>query len=113
MSRIERMIDIMDTMIDGKRRTGIELGYKYEVSPSTIYRDISQLSIVYPIVTHYGGRRGGSELLSMNSLKYGLVQKSEIRLLLQLVEKEAEMNPQAKTLSIKMKKCFKFLEKEE
>ncbi len=41
MSRIERMIDMIDTMIDGKRRTGIELGYKYGVCPNTIYRDIS------------------------------------------------------------------------
>ncbi len=110
MSRIERMIDIMDTMLDGRRRTAVELSYKYGVCRKTIYRDISQLSMVYPIVTYYGGRYGGSKLLSMNSLKYGLLQKSEIRLLLQLVEKEAENNPQAKTLSIKMKNCFKFLD---
>lgn len=69
MSRIERMLDIIDTMIDGKRRTGVELGYKYEVSPSTIYRDISQLSIVYPIVTHYGGRRGGERTFKYEFIK--------------------------------------------
>jgi len=45
----------------------------------------------------------------MNSL-YGLAQKSEIKLLMQLVEKEAGNNLQTKTLSIKMKNCFKFLE---
>ncbi len=102
------MIDIIDTMLDGRRRTGVELSYKYGVSRSTIYRDISQLSMILPIVTYYG-RNAGGELLSMNSLKYGLVQKSEIRYLLTLLEKEAKNNPQAKTLSIKIKNCFKFL----
>ena len=49
MSRIERMIDIMDTMLDGRRRTGVELAYKYGVCNTTIYRDISQLSMIYPL----------------------------------------------------------------
>ena len=79
MSKLERMIDIIDTMLDGRRRTGVELSYKYGVCRNTIYRDISQLSTILPIVTYYGGRYAGSELLSMNSFKYGLVQKSEIR----------------------------------
>lgn len=79
MSKVERMLDIIDTMLDGRRRTGIELSYKYGVSPRTIYKDISQLSMIFPIVTYYGGKNGGSELLSMSSLKYGLVQKSEVR----------------------------------
>lgn len=109
MSKIERMIDIIDTMLDGRRRTGIELSYKYGVCRNTIYRDISQLSMILPIVTYYGGRNAGSELLSMNSFKYGFVQKSELRFLLQLLQKEEANNPQAKTLIIKMKKCFKFL----
>lgn len=103
MSKIERMIDIIDTMLDGRRRTGVELSYKYGVCPHTIYRDISQLSMILPIVTYYGGRYAGSELLSMNSLKYGFVQKSELRYMLELLERESENNPQAKTLSIKMK----------
>ena len=109
MSKIERMIDIIDTMLDGRRRTGVELSYKYGVCPHTIYRDISQLSMILPIVTYYGGRYAGSELLSMNSLKYGFVQKSELRYMLELLERESENNPQAKTLSIKMKNCFPFL----
>ena len=111
--RLERMIDIIDTMLDGQRRTGVELSYKYGVCTSTIYRDISQLSMILPIVTYYGGRNGGSQLLSMNSFKYGLLQKSEIRYLLTLLEKETENNPQAKTLAVKMKNCFKFLTMEE
>ena len=110
MSKIERMIDIIDTMLDGRRRTGVELSYKYGVCRNTIYRDISQLSMILPIVTYYGGRYAGSELLSMNSFKYGLVQKSELRYLLQLLEKEDI--PQAKTLIIKIKKCFTFLSME-
>jgi len=65
--------------------------------------------MILSIVTYYGGRKGNSQLLSMNSL-YGLAQKSEIKLLMQLVEKEAGNNLQTKTLSIKMKNCFKFLE---
>lgn len=65
--------------------------------------------MILPIVTYYGGKNGGSELLSMNSFKYGLVQKSELRYLLQLLEKETD-NPQAQTLMIKMKNCFKFLQ---
>lgn len=109
MSKIERMIDIIDTMLDGRRRTGVELSYKYGVCRNTIYRDISQLSMILPIVTYYGGRYAGSELLSMNSFKYGLVQKSELRYMLELLERESENNPQAKTLSIKMKNCFPFL----
>ncbi len=109
MSKLERMIDIIDTMLDGRRRTGVELSYKYGVCRNTIYRDISQLSKILPIVTYYGGRNGGSELLSMNSFKYGFVQKSELRYLLQLLEKETD-NPQAQTLIIKMKNCFKFLQ---
>ena len=109
MSKLERMIDIIDTMLDGRRRTGVELSYKYGVCRNTIYRDISQLSMILPIVTYYGGRYAGSELLSMNSFKYGLVQKSELRYMLELLERESENNPQAKTLSIKMKNCFPFL----
>lgn len=112
MSKIERMIDIVDTMLDGCRRTGVELSYKYGVSPKTIYRDISQLSMILPIVTYYGGRNAGSELLSMNSFKYGLVQKSELRYLLQLLEKDEGNSAQAQTLIKKMKKCFKFLSME-
>ena len=69
MSRIERMIDIMDTMLDGRRRTGVELAYKYGVCNTTIYRDISQLSMVYPIVTHYGGRRGGERTFKYEFIK--------------------------------------------
>ena len=109
VNTIERMIDIIDTMLDGRRRTGVELSYKYGVCRNTIYRDISQLSMILPIVTYYGGRYAGSELLSMNSMKYGLIQKSEIRYLLTLLEKEKENSSQAKTLAIKMKNCFKFL----
>lgn len=109
MSKLERMIDIIDTMLDGRRRTGVELSYKYGVCRNTIYKDISQLSMILPIVTYYGGKNGGSELLSMNSFKYGFVQKSELRYLLQLLEKETD-NPQAQTLMIKMKNCFKFLQ---
>ena len=113
MSKAERMIDIIDTMLDGRRRTGVELSYKYGVSKATIYRDISQLSMIFPIVTYYEGKNSGSELLSMNSLKYGLVQKSELRYLFKLLERESEDDPQAKTLSLKMKNCFKFLQMEE
>ena len=107
------MLDIIDTMLDGRRRTGIELSYKYGVCPRTIYKDISQLSMIFPIVTYYEGKNSGSQLLSMNSLKYGVVQKSELRYLFSLLEREAKNNPQAKTLSIKMKNCFKFLQMEE
>ena len=109
MSKIERMIDIIDTMLDGRRRTGVELSYKYGVCRNTIYRDISLLSMILPIVTYYGGRYAGSELLSMNSFKYGFVQKSELRYMLELLERESENNSQAKTLSIKMKNFFPFL----
>ena len=45
----------------------------------------------------------------MNSFKCGFVQKSELRYLLQLLEKETD-NPQAQTLMIKMRNCFKFLQ---
>lgn len=65
--------------------------------------------MILPIVTYYGGKNGGSELLSMNSFKCGFVQKSELRYLLQLLEKETD-NPQAQTLMIKMRNCFKFLQ---
>ena len=65
--------------------------------------------MILPIVTYYGGKNGGSELLSMNSFKCGLVPKSELRYLLQLLEKETD-NPQAQTLMIKMRNCFKFLQ---
>lgn len=81
MSRkLDRQMDIINCLAAGERIKCRDLAIEMNVSVKTVKKDISELSIYYPITT-YSGRGGGVELSKGYTINGFLMKKSYVELI--------------------------------
>lgn len=63
MQRLCNQLDVFNILLDYKKHTYQEIATELDVSYKTIQRYISELSLVFPILTFHGGRENGGVIL--------------------------------------------------
>lgn len=75
---------ILYILLDSKKHTISEIAERVEISYSTAQRHISELSLLYPILTFVGGRdSGGVQLKQSYKFYENFFSKNELQLILE------------------------------
>ena len=85
MTATERREEIMNTLIHCRRTTQARLAEEFGVSRQTLYADLLQLSLVYPIETERG-HGGGVRLASWFQPGTNVLAKEQIAVLKEAAE---------------------------
>lgn len=78
--KIDRQLQIINELLDGKRLTCSHFSRQFGVSLKTIKKDIVDLSLHYPIET-YTGRNGGIQISGAFTLNGRFMTREQLDLL--------------------------------
>ena len=98
-NKYDRHTNILNILIKGQRVKCSNLAFEFNVSIKTIKKDISELSLHYPINT-YPGRYGGIEINKGFAINGYIMKPQDISLIIKALILLYESNPDPEILRL-------------